>query len=92
MPTYASEYPSTNTAAPDYEKGTSVPMQPMNTNQEYYAQVPAPPYPQTQQKTQMPAEPQMEPSRVQSPLSSAYPSEMGMGSHGEMHEAPPQRY
>lgn len=67
-------------------------MQPMNSNQEYYAQ-PAPPYPQTQQKeVHMPAEPETEPSRVHSPASSPYPSEMGIGNHGEMHEAPNQRF
>lgn len=92
-PSYGNDLPIANSTPHDYEKGsTAVPMQPMHTNQEYYAQ-PAPPYPQPQQnKTQMPAEPQMEPSRVQSPVSSAYPSEMGMGNRGEMHEAPPQRY
>lgn len=97
-PMHATEYPAPNAAAaPDYEKGQEIPMQPVqqtgNSNQEYYA-VPAPPYPQqqAQQKVQMPVEPQMQPSRVQSPVSSAYPSEMGMGSHGEMHEAPSRRY
>lgn len=63
--------------------------------QEYYAQQPAPPYPQQQK---MPAEPQMEgqqsppQSQVISPVSSGYPSEMGMGNRGEMHEVPAQRY
>lgn len=92
-PTYDSYSTTTNGGAADYEKGTSsVQMQPISTPQEHYAQ-PAPPYPQSQQnKTHMHVEPQMQPSRVQSPISSAHPSEMGMGNHGEMHEAPPQRY
>lgn len=91
-PAYGNEYPAASYDNSTAEKGTSIPMQPVANpgNQEYYA-APAPPYPQ--QKTQMPAEPQtQQPSRVQSPVSSAYPSEMGMGSHGEFHEAPPQRY
>lgn len=76
-------------------------MQPISSNQEYYAQQPAPPYPQSQPQpqppqtktqAQMPMEPSVEQSRVQSPVSSAHPTEMGMGAHGEMHEAPGQRY
>lgn len=97
-PTYANEWPAANTApvnipAPDYEKGNAVPMQPMGGNQEYYAQQPAPPYPQPQAgQTQMPAEPQREAAPMMSPMSTGQHSEMGMGNHGEMHEAPPQRY
>ena len=91
-PGYANEYPSTNGGAADYEKGNAVPMQPMGTNQEYYS-TPAPPYPQQHQnKAQMPAEPYMDPSRVQSPVSTGAPSEVGIGNRGEMHEAPSQRY
>lgn len=71
-------------------------MQPMSANQEYYAAQPAPPYPQPQQqhtKAQMPMEPQhSDHSQLQSPVSSAYPSEMGYGRSAEMHEAPSERY
>lgn len=97
-PSYGNEWPAPNAApanvpAPDYEKGNAVPMQTMGGNQEYYAQQPAPPYPQPQHgQTPMPAEPQRETAPTMSPMSTGQHSEMGMGNHGEMHEAPPQRY